>query len=163
MTRCPSCGQSVPDAAYFCGFCGASLKNSGTGELEKIVYARLDAIRTKDEAKLRSLFEQSIYTKFDDWPPFTRQEAAQALMNEERAYKVLTSYEYEVRGLRIDLVGQTAIATFHIRYSGSMRGRAFTVMSRVTIVLAKKEQSWKVVHEHWSRFPEERSRTGMLQ
>ena len=163
MVKCPKCGQEVTDSAHFCNFCGASLQDAASDELQKIVQKRLDAIRTRDEGILDDIFDSSTYTKFDDWPPFTRQDAPQALKNERDAYKVLSDYSYELKDLRTDTVGGTAIATCHINYTGTIRGRAFEVNSRVTMILARKDQTWKVVHEHWSRFPEERVRRSFFR
>ncbi len=163
MVRCSKCGHEVADSAYFCSFCGADLQAMTSDDLQKIIQRRLDAIQSRDEGILESLFDNRVYTKFDDWPPYTRQEAAQALKNERQAYKVLSSYKYELRDLRTDIDGGAAIVTFHIYYTGTIRGRAFDVNSRVTIVLTKKEQSWRIVHEHWSRFPEERVRRGIFR
>ena len=162
MVKCPKCGQEVVDSAYFCNFCGASLEAATSDDLQRIVQKRLDAIRTRDEGILDDIFDSSLYTKFDDWPPFTRQNATEALKNERDAYKVLSNYSYELKDLRTDTVAGTVVATCHIHYTGTIRGKAFDVNSRVTIILTKKDQSWKVVHEHWSRFPEERTRKGLF-
>ncbi len=163
MVQCPKCGQEVAGSAYFCNFCGATLQNASSDDLEQFIRKRLDAIRTRDEGILDEIFDPNTYTKFDDWPPFTRQDAPQALRNERDAYKVLSGYSYELTDLRKDLANGTAIATCHINYAGTIRGRGFDVHSRVTMILARRNQTWKVVHEHWSRFPEERVRRGLFR
>jgi len=47
-----------------------------------------------------------------------------------------------------------AVATFHIHYQGTIRNKPFEVTSRVTSILRREDSGWKVVHEHFSRFPE---------
>jgi hypothetical protein len=88
------------------------------------------------------------------WPPFTRQEAAEALNNEFGAFKVLSNYSYAIKDFETNVLGDTAIATFVIHYSGVIRDKPFEVTSRVTSVLKKRDSGWKVAHEHFSRFPE---------
>jgi len=167
MATCPKCGREIEEGSYFCKFCGAALEpsskmSSNSSELRKIVERRLDAIRNQDEGILDDVVEKSGYTKFDDWPPFTRQDSQEALNNERGAYKVMRKYDYELKDYREDILGDTAVATFHIHYWGAIRDRSFDVNSRVTLILKKRDQSWRVVHEHWSRFPETRPRRGLF-
>jgi hypothetical protein len=83
MVACPKCGKEVEDDAYFCKFCGSSLREaqaidgdpSNPSELRRVVERRLNAIRDKDEAALQDVLDESVYTKFDDWPPFTLQDS----------------------------------------------------------------------------------------
>lgn len=117
-----------------------------------VVKQRLDGLKNRDPGTIRRLFGDD-YTKFDDWPPFTRQDVDVALRNELNAYPALTHYAYEVRDRRITVFDDTALATFHLRYTGSMRGKRFAITSRVTVVMRKASGGWKVVHEHYSRFP----------
>jgi ketosteroid isomerase-like protein len=123
-------------------------------DVKNFVVKRLDGIKNRDEAAVRSLVDDS-YSKFDDWPPFGRQDGAKALENEFSAFKVLSNYSYEMKDFKVDVIGDSAIATFTIHYQGQMRNRPFDVTSRVTTVLRKQDSGWKVVHEHYSRFPEE--------
>ncbi|MEM2876196.1 MAG: nuclear transport factor 2 family protein, partial [Candidatus Bathyarchaeia archaeon] len=74
-----------------------------------------------------------------------------ALKNEADALKVLKEYDYEMRSWRVETFGDLAIATFIIRYRGRIRDLDFNILSRVTEVLIKHEDRWKILHEHWSR------------
>jgi ketosteroid isomerase-like protein len=132
----------------------ANVDSSLEGEVQNTVVKRLDAIKNKDEGIVRALLDEH-YSKFDDWPPFKRQEAAEALENEFSAFKVLTEYTYELKDFGVNVLGDVAVATFHMHYHGVIRNRPFDVNSRVTSVLRKKDSGWKVVHEHFSRFPED--------
>ncbi|MEM3566849.1 MAG: nuclear transport factor 2 family protein, partial [Candidatus Bathyarchaeia archaeon] len=93
------------------------------------------------------------YTKFDDWPPFERQ-GLDALSREVEALKVLKEYDYEISGWKIDIVNNMALASFIINYRGTIRDLNFNIKSRVTAVLTKINDEWKIIHEHWSRFPQ---------
>ena len=61
----------------------ASPDEKGTGqsleaEIMAVVFRRLEAIKNKDESTVRAIIDER-YNKFDDWPPFKRQEAEEAL------------------------------------------------------------------------------------
>lgn len=164
MPKCPNCGAEVNEGEGFCGRCGTKLTGSSqaqTGavspvddEVKNAVVRRLDGIKNRDESAVRALIDER-YSKFDDWPPYRRQEAAEALENEFGAFKVLSNYNYELKDFETDILGDAAVATFSIHYQGTMRNTPFEVTSRVTSVLRKQDSGWKVVHEHFSRFPEE--------
>ena len=163
MPQCPKCGKEVGEEDSFCKSCGTKLVGSrenqsgvesSTAEgIENIVIRRLDGIKNRDEEAVRALVDER-YSKFDDWPPFARQEAAEALKNEFGAFKVLSDYKYQLENFEANVFGDVAVATFHIHYQGAIRNKPFEVTSRVTSVLRKEDSGWKVVHEHFSRFPE---------
>jgi ketosteroid isomerase-like protein len=129
---------------------GSSLET----DVKDVIIKRLDGIKNREEGAVRALIDER-YSKFDDWPPFKRQEAAEALENEFGAFKVLSNYNYELKDLEIKIFGDMAVATFSLHYQGIIRKRPFDVNSRVTSVLKKQDSGWRVVHEHFSRFPEE--------
>jgi len=138
---------------------GSSLKDevkatSVEDEVKSTIVRRLDGIKNRDEGAVRALVDEH-YNKFDDWPPFGRQDAAKALENEFSAFKVLSNYSYELKDFEANVFGDTAVATFTMHYQGQIRKRPFEVNSRVTSVLKKQDSGWKVVHEHFSRFPDE--------
>ncbi len=126
--------------------------SSPQDEIRNVIVKRFDAIKNKDEGAVKAMVDEH-YNKFDDWPPPERQEGSKALENEFDAFKVMSSYTYELRDFQANILGNTAIATFTIHYRAVMRNRTFDVTSRVTSVLNKQDSTWKVVHEHFSRFP----------
>ena len=173
MPTCPKCGAEVPAGDNFCIRCGTSitetLQSQTTvespstvlspieNEVRNVIVKRFDAIKNKDENTLKALIDEH-YNKFDDWSPYHRQEAAEALQNELSAFKVLSNYNYELNNFEANVIGDIAIATFTIHYVVAMRNMPFDVLSRATFVLRKQDSGWKVVHEHLSRFPEEAQR-----
>jgi ketosteroid isomerase-like protein len=128
--------------------------NSVNDEVKNTVVKRFEGIKNRDEAVVRALIDER-YNKFDDWPPFGRQDATKALENEFGAFKVMSNYTYELKDFEANVFGDAAVATFTIHYQGQIRNRPFDMNSRVTSVLKKPVSGWKVVHEHFSRFPEE--------
>jgi transcription initiation factor TFIIIB Brf1 subunit/transcription initiation factor TFIIB len=188
MSYCPKCGTENAEEDNYCKHCGTNLTaraqdqtlpqnqtavqkqtagqdRTAAGatmedEVESTVIKRLDGIKNKDESGVRALMDQR-YNKYDDWSPFERQEATVALNNEFGAFKVLSDYSYELKDFEANVFGDVAVATFTLHYQGTMRNNRFNVTSRVTCVLRKENSGWKVVHEHYSRFPEERPRQFM--
>jgi ketosteroid isomerase-like protein len=163
LLQCPKCGREVSDVDSFCKSCGTKLNGSPENHtkvgspteegVENVVIRRLDGIKNRDEEAVGALVDER-YSKFDDWPPFARQQAEEALKNEFGAFKVLSDYRYQLENFEANIFGDVAVATFHIHYQGAIRNKPFEVASRVTSVLKKEDSGWKVVHEHFSRFPE---------
>jgi ketosteroid isomerase-like protein len=164
MPYCPKCGYQVSAEDNYCSKCGARLKEEAkllTPEQKAVmdvVLKRIEAIKNRDPKTIEELVDKTLYTKFDDWPPFTRLEGENALNEEAKALKVLVKYEYEVSGWRIDVLGDVAIASFYIAYSGRIRRVDFDIRSRVSIVLLKRDGVWRIVHEHFSRIAEKERR-----
>jgi ketosteroid isomerase-like protein len=172
MRECPKCGERNDDAANYCIRCGTMLsglpESQATSEISKedevkgVIVKRLNGIRDKNEEAVRGLIDER-YSKFDDWPPFTRQGFSIALQNEFGAFKVLTRYEYELRDFQVKVFGEMAIGTFVMHYTGVIRDSPFDITSRVTSVLLRQSTGWKVVHEHFSRFPQERDQQQFMR
>jgi len=127
-----------------------------------VISKRFNALKNKDENAVRDVIDDH-YSKFDDWPPFRRQEAEEALKNEFDAFKVLSNYEYEIKELKAEIWNNMALATFHLHYKGEIRGNPFDVNARVSTILIKKNSEWKIMHEHFSRFPEPNATAGTLE
>ena len=164
MTYCPKCGNEIHEDYNFCKFCGAQLTkavapqkaaSSLEEEVKNIITRRFDGIKNRDEKAVSSILDEARYSKFDDWPPHGLQTAGDALKNEFGAFKVLSNYNYEIKNFKVEAIGEAAVATFYIHYYGEMRRQSFDVYSRVTTILQKQDSEWKIIHEHYSRFPEE--------
>ena len=167
LLKCPNCGGEVGEEYGFCKFCGTKLnrvaplrdkiESTVEAEVANVITERFDGIKNRNESVVRAIVDEG-FNKFDDWPPFRRQEGEETLRNEFGAFKVLSGYDYELKDLQVDVFGDVAVATFHIHYKGEMRNRRFEINSRVTSVLRRQEFRWKIVHEHFSRFPEKTRR-----
>lgn len=160
MSYCPNCGGRVDEADAFCRRCGFNIAHlraslaQAEESVRAVIVERIDGIKRRDTEAIRKIVDEEYYTKFDDWPPFERQ-GMDGLRREAEALKVLKEYSYEISDLRIDILGgDVALASFIIKYRGKIRSLDFNVRSRVTMVLLKREDGWRLVHEHWSRMPE---------
>lgn len=134
---------------------------SSEEEVRTAVYQVFEAGKNKDFRLLARVHaDEPRFSKFDDHPPYGRQNAREAYMYEEVAFASLSDYEYNLRDLRIDTFDWMAIATFILDYRGMMvnnatfAGESIHGTSRVTMVFQRKGKEWLIVHEHFSGIPE---------
>lgn len=134
-------------------------------EVAALIAAYFDIGKTKEVALISKFFAPSRYfSKFDESRPYTRQNAAEAFMYEQARFANISDYQYKIEDLRIDVVGFMAIATFYLDYTGvfvndySFEGSTVGGRSRVTMVIGKFGESWKILHQHSSRFPDAEKR-----
>jgi hypothetical protein len=120
--------------------------------IEEVIRQRLEGIKQKNPPLIASTIKTELYTKFDDWTP-KLQVGQEALTEEEAALKVLTEYNYQLSDLRIELQGEYAWASFYLNYEGVIRSNRFKIQSRVSIILLKENEDWRIVHEHFSTMP----------
>ena len=130
-------------------------------EIASVVFGFFEAGKNKDLAVLSKFHApSSFFTKFDENPPYTRQDSEEAFVYEQASFANISDYSYEIENLRVDLIGAAAVATFYLKYRGifvndySFEGRTVASRSRVTMVLAKFQSEWKIVHSHFSSIPE---------
>jgi ketosteroid isomerase-like protein len=130
-------------------------------DIEDTIRAFFEAGKSKDLASLASFHaSRDLFTKFDENPPYTRQNSEEAFVYEQAAFANITDYEYSISELRADLLGDVAIATFYLSYSGmfvndySFEGSPVRAKTRATIMLVRTPKGWKMAHEHFSRLPE---------
>lgn len=129
--------------------------------VEAVIFAFFEAGKNKDLTSLGDFhLSRQAFTKFDENPPFTRQNSDEAFVHEQAAFANISDYSYQIEGLRVDLFGDVAVATFYLTYKGifvndySFEGSPVGSKDRVTMVLQKTPQGWKIAHEHFSRFPD---------
>jgi ketosteroid isomerase-like protein len=132
-------------------------------DVSTLITAYYEVGKEKDISNLSKFFAPPRYfSKFDESQPFTRQDADDAFVYEQARFANISDYDYKIEDLRIDVIGFVAIATFYLTYKGvfvndySFEGSAVGGRSRVTMVVAKFGEDWKIVHHHSSRFDEPR-------
>jgi ketosteroid isomerase-like protein len=126
-----------------------------------VINAFFEAGKNKDLASLADLHSsREVFSKFDENPPYTRQNSQEAFVYEQAAFANISDYTYQIDELRVDIIGGAAVATFYLAYKGmfvndySFEGTPVGSRARVTMVLAKTDRGWKIAHEHFSRFPD---------
>ena len=130
-------------------------------EVAALITAYFEVGKSKDISSLPGFFAPSQYfSKFDESRPYTRQNSDDAFMYEQARFANISDYQYKVEDLRIDVIGFMAVATFYLDYKGvfvndySFEGSTVAGRSRVTMVIGKFGDVWKIVHQHSSRLPE---------
>jgi ketosteroid isomerase-like protein len=130
-------------------------------EVTTVIHAFFEAGKNKDLASLADFHApREVFSKFDENPPYTRQNSQEAFVYEQAAFANISDYTYKIDDLRVDLIGGTAVATFYLTYKGmfvndySFEGAPVGSKARVTMVLTKTDVGWKIAHEHFSRFPD---------
>lgn len=131
------------------------------GEVTALINSFFEAGKEKELTTLMDFHApDKLFTKFDENPPYTRQNSEEAFVHEQAAFANISDYEYNVEDLRIDLLGDAAIATFYLTFKGvfvndySFEGMTVGSRSRVTVVAARFRDGWRMVHEHFSSFPD---------
>ncbi len=130
-------------------------------DIEAVITGFFEAGKNRDLSALAGFHaSRDVFSKFDENPPYTRQNSEEAFVYEQAAFANISDYSYTVDELRIDLLGDLAVATFYLAYRGmfvndySFEGSPVGSRSRATMVLSRETKGWKIVHEHFSRFPD---------
>jgi len=130
-------------------------------DIETTIRAFFEAGKNKDLPALAGFHApRDQFTKFDENTPYTRQSSDEAFVYEQAAFANISDYNYSIDELRVDLFGDISVASFYLSYSGmfvndySFEGSPVRSKTRVTMVLTRTPQGWKMVHEHLSRFPD---------
>jgi len=130
-------------------------------DVEATIRAFFEAGKNKDLTALADFHAaRDQFTKFDENPPYTRQNSDEAFVYEQAAFANISDYNYSIDELRLDLFGEVAVASFYLSYSGmfvndySFEGSPVRSRTRVTMVLARTPKGWRMVHEHLSRIPD---------
>jgi len=130
-------------------------------DVESAIRAFFEAGKNKDLAALGGFHaSRDQFTKFDENPPYTRQNSDEAFVYEQAAFANISDYNYSIDELQVVLLGDVAVASFYLSYTGmfvndySFEGSPVRGRTRVTMVLARTPKGWKAVHEHLSRIPD---------
>lgn len=132
-----------------------------------MIRAFFDAGKDKNLAALADFHSsRDSFTKFDENPPYSRQNSDEAFVYEQAAFANISDYQYSIDDLRIDLFGDAAVATFYLSYGGmfvndySFEGSPVKGSARVSMVLTRTARGWRITHEHLSRYPDWSAKQG---
>jgi len=129
-------------------------------DVEGVIVAFFEAGKNKDLTSLGDFHSRESFSKFDENPPYARQNSEEAFVHEQAMFANISDYNYKIDDLRIDLMEDTAVASFLLTYTGifvndySFEGSPVSSRARVTMVLTRTPRGWKFAHEHFSRFPD---------
>lgn len=105
--------------------------------------------QAKDLEKLASFhWYGPKFSDFKDGLP--RGNAEQNKQSEQAVFSAVSNLEYDLRDVKVDVFGDVAVATFHGYFEGDMGENHVTMQLQGTLVFAKTDKTWKIVHEHFS-------------
>ncbi|MBI3858629.1 MAG: nuclear transport factor 2 family protein [Thaumarchaeota archaeon] len=129
--------------------------------ITSLIIAFFEAGKNKDLTTLSDFHSSpAVFSKFDENPPYTRQNSEEAFVYEQAAFANISDYSYQIDDLKVDLLGDAAVATFYLTYKGmfindySFEGSPVGSRARVTMVFNRTGRGWRMAHEHFSRFPD---------
>jgi ketosteroid isomerase-like protein len=117
------------------------------------------------EQRLKQIFDAAENKEFDRLdtyhfygPKFTkfsaslpgRQDAAMARKGEHDGIGAINDLKMEAEGLKIDVFGDTAIATFTLKFGFRAGAERIERKEHGTLVFVKDHGDWKITHEHFS-------------
>lgn len=122
-------------------------------EVRATIIQAFEALKRCDAEALAALHvDDGSFTKFAEFPPYGRQDRAQALLHEEIMAANLTDYEYRIEDLLVNIVGDVAVATFLLTHRAvlvndyTFEGRRMELRVRATMVLKRQEGVWQIMH-----------------
>ena len=88
------------------------------------------------------------FTEFKSGKP--RADAERNKQSEREFFTRISDFEYDLRDLNVSVFGDVAIATFHGHFQVTMGEENLSFQRQSTLVFVKTDDSWKIVHEHFS-------------
>jgi ketosteroid isomerase-like protein len=88
------------------------------------------------------------FSKYDD--SGTRQDGELARAAERAGLANVKSYKAKAEGLKVDVFGDVAVATFVFDYIVTTDKQAVRGKAHSTLVFARDGAAWRIVHEHHS-------------
>jgi ParB family chromosome partitioning protein len=127
-----------------------------TGEIEKIrsiIEAYIKSFNLLNISRLAEIRSKRVFSMFDDFPPFNLFGYADSVKHDEKLFRTIDERNYEIEDLRITLLGNgsLALATFFSTDRMRVKDKIYVLRSRVSFVLERTDNQWKIVHEHWSQ------------
>jgi hypothetical protein len=123
------------------------------GERQVVAETILGVFRAAELKQLDRLESYHLFgpefTKFDEFGE-GREDAATARAAERRGLAGVKAFKASVQELKVDIFGVAAVATFIVVYSAETATGTADGRLRSTVVLARRDASWKIVHEHYS-------------
>lgn len=118
-------------------------------EIQEVLDGIFTSIQNKDADKLISYHVYGPkFTEFRDSAP--RFGSAGNEEYERRFVAAISSFEYDLNDLKIDVFGDVAIVTFHADFRPVIEGNTIQIHGGVTLIFVTTEKGWKITHEHFS-------------
>jgi ParB/RepB/Spo0J family partition protein len=90
------------------------------------------------------------FSLFGDFPPFEQLNFDSTKEHILGLLQGVEKYRLRLEEIKINVSGTLAYSTMYAYQNLEFRNSNISLKSRLTIILEKKDQDWKIVHEHWS-------------
>jgi ketosteroid isomerase-like protein len=118
-------------------------------EIQEVLNGIFQSIQNKDADKLISYHVYGPkFTEFRDSEPRTGPGANEEY--ERGLIAAISSFEYDLNDLKIDVFGQVAVVTFHADFRPVIEGNTIQIHGGVTLIFVNTDIGWKITHEHFS-------------
>ena len=118
-------------------------------EIKAVLNGIFKSIQDKNADKLISYHVYGPkFTEFRDSAP--RFSSAGNEEYERGFVAAISSFEYNLNDLKIDVFGDVAIVTFHADFRPVIEGNTIQIHGGVTLIFVRTESGWKITHEHFS-------------
>lgn len=131
---------------------------SHVADILQVVESFFEVGRTKDTSVLQRIqLDDPRFTSFSDVPPYDLKDYETTLTLETLRFVSLSDYSYTLLSPRISVFGETAVVAAGLNQKGMLvdnknyTGEHISIDGRVTFVLVRQEDSWKIVHIHLSK------------
>ncbi|GAA2757719.1 YybH family protein [Actinopolymorpha rutila] len=119
-------------------------------EIRELLETRTRALAGKDAATLVAANDAAVVV-FDAVAPFVHRGAETAARKQEWLAAYRTGIGHQIRDLEISADADVAFCHFLVRISGTMvDGTEVGMWVRATTCLRRRDDGWKIVHEHAS-------------
>jgi ParB/RepB/Spo0J family partition protein len=137
--------------------CGRPLANKirtssqrNEGEIRRIIADMMDGLNSKDLSQFFRDISKRYFTMFSRFPPFNKMQTEEAMDYLSNVLHQMSSYRVKIEDLDIKIFQNFAYATFFELHRIGIMGKTVKTRTRATIIFAKEEGTWKIMHEHWS-------------
>lgn len=125
-------------------------RSSPQTRIMQIIKSHIASMNSRDTASYFDGVLKNQFTKFSCYPPLSRLDCASAKEQLFEMLHELRDYEAAIESLELRVVGKLAYALITLRNKYSNSERTVTAEMRLTMILEKQGDEWKIVHEHWS-------------
>ncbi len=119
-------------------------------EIRNIIYNIIEGLNSKDLSQFFGPISKRYFTMFSRFPPFDKMEMEEAMDYLSNVLKQMSSYRVKIEDLDVKIFQNFAYATFYELHRIGIGTKVTRTKTRATIIFAKEDGLWKILHEHWS-------------
>ena len=109
-----------------------------------------NSFNSKDLNPFFRAISDNSFNVFSEYPPYKSMNSEEYKNHICRIMKRLKSSKMRIKDLNVHVAGNSAYATITHTHEVGAESQDISFITRATIVLAKEEGVWKILHEHWS-------------